>query len=717
MKKLVVIAVALVMALSMCVSALAAWEMSAPDFYARLVGVNAPSTSVYAGSSFNVSFKIDALDNYGGRAIATISGAGFTVDGSLATKEFNDVAEGTSYNVPVFCDADTKTGRYPVVLSVEYTNIEGKTVSMSQNLNINVTGRTDPITPEDKGDVYLSVTSVPNGSVTAGESFNVGFTSNIGGIYSYNYGYGYGRGTVTVSGTGFSLAGSLAEQDINSGNSSVSVLADSSLDSGRYQMTLTVTYTVNGEKYSASKTLNIDVVGAKQQEDVDESKDAANFKLSSATIPEKIGRSELSTTLKLTFKNDSKFDAENVKIRIGGLGDIILNTFTDVADAGSVKAGDSITASFPIKFPEFPKAQSALTAEVIFDTAAGEKTQSFNIYLQAKEKSKEEASPESAALKPKVIVKNYSVDVENVTSGEEFTLSFTLENTSAEKDLRNMTVNITPKSPSSTNGQSSGPVFSFIDGASSFYTPLLEKSSTKEYTIRLKCSASAGAGSYPIGISFDFEYANAGGYSSGSGDMDVNLPVVQPIKFELMEWTPPTECGPDGTSISFQYFNKSRNPMTSLSIAVEGDFTMPAQYVGTLAASSYDQFYGTITPNEDVKVGDTKTAILVFTFEDAAGNEGRLEYPFDVTVSESSGGDMMGDEMMGGMMGGDMPIMDDFMDPGMPVDGEGVDGEKAGLPTWAKIGIPAVVVIAAIIAAVVISKKVKAKRELEDDED
>lgn len=716
MKKLVVIAVALVMALSMCVSAFAAGEQG-NRLNAKLTVSSVNPGCVAAGGTFTVTFDIDAEGNYGGSAIATVSGAGFTLNSPVATYDCGTITENKKRNtLTVLCDPETKTGRYPVTLSVEYSKGD-ETVIRQQVLNIDVVGRTDPITPEDNGEVYLSVTSVPNGSVTAGESFNVGFTSNIGGIYSYNYGYGYGRGTVTVSGTGFSLAGSLAEQDINSGNSSVSVLADSSLDSGRYQMTLTVTYTVNGEKYSASKTLNIDVVGAKQQEDVDESKDAANFKLSSATIPEKIGRSELSTTLKLTFKNDSKFDAESVKVRIGGLGDIILNTFTDVADAGSVKAGDSITASFPIKFPEFPKAQSALTAEVIFDTAAGEKTQSFNIYLQAKEKSKEEASPESAALKPKVIVKNYSVDVENVTSGEEFTLSFTLENTSAEKDLRNMTVNITPKSPSSTNGQSSGPVFSFIDGASSFYTPLLEKSSTKEYTIRLKCSASAGAGSYPIGISFDFEYANAGGYSSGSGDMDVNLPVVQPIKFELMEWTPPTECGPDGTSISFQYFNKSRNPMTSLSIAVEGDFTMPAQYVGTLAASSFDQFYGTITPNEDAKVGDTKTAILVFTFEDAAGNEGRLEYPFDVTVSESSGGDMMGDEMMGGMMGGDMPIMDDFMDPGMPVDGEGIDGEKAGLPTWAKIGIPAVVVIAAIIAAVVISKKVKAKRELEDDED
>lgn len=716
MKKLVVIAVALVMALSMCVSAFAAGEQN-PAFNARLVGVNAPASTVFAGSSFSVGFMIEAPNNYGGRAVATISGSGFTVDGALATKEFNGVTENTSYLVPVFCAADTATGRYPVVLSVEYT-VGDETVTMSQNLNINVSGKTDPVVPDDKGDVYLSVTSVPNSSVAAGDSFTVGFTSSIGGIYSYNYGYGYGysRGTVSVSGSGFSLAGTLAEQDINSGSNSISVLTDSGMETGRHQMTITVTYTVNGEKYTASKTLNIDVIGNKEEE-IDESKDAANFKLSSATIPEKIGKSELSTTLKLTFKNDSKFDAENVKIRLGGLGDIILNTFTDVADAGGVKAGDSITASFPIKFPEFPKAQSAMTAEVIFDTAAGEKTQSFNVYLQAKEKSKEDDTPESGSLKPKVIVKNYSVDVENVTSGEEFTLSFTLENTSAEKDLRNMTVDITPKSPSSTNGQSSGPVFSFIDGASSFYTPVLEKGSTKEYSIRLKCSASAGAGSYPIGISFDFEYANAGGYSSGSGAMDVNLPVVQPIKFELMEWTPPTECGLDGTSISFQYFNKSRNPMTSLSITVEGDFTMPTQYVGTLAASSYDQFGGTITPNEGANVGDTKTAVLVFTFEDAAGNEGRLEYPFDVEITESSGGDMMGGDMMGDMMGGDMPIMDDFMDPGMPADGDGVDSEKTGMPTWAKIGIPAVVVIAAIIAAVVISKKVKAKRELEDDED
>ena len=55
--------------------------------------------------------------------------------------------------------------------------------------------------------------------------------------------------------------------------------------------------------------------------------------------------------------------------------------------------------------------------------------------------------------------------------------------------------------------------------------------------------------------------------------MTINLPVTQPIKFELMEWNPPTECPIDGTSIFLsQYFDKFKNPMTNLAVSVVGDF-------------------------------------------------------------------------------------------------------------------------------------------------
>ena len=676
-----------------------------------------------ANSTFTAYIGIDSYSGVsydGAQYELTVSGSGFTVDGSSANRR-GVYREGRSISVPIRISGDAATGMYAVTISVTL-NVDGETMVLSQTLNVYVMGAGEVQEPDNSdGSVIFDITSAPNGAVSAGDTFNVGFSAYLSAVYTYA---GAAQGVLSVSGTGFSLAGSLAEQNIANGSNTATLLADKSLESGRYQVQLTVTYKVGAESYTASRSLNIDIVNG--TEEVDESKDNASFKLTSASFPEAKGRSGLATKLSVSFENTTDFTAENVKITLSSLGDMILNTYTDTVDVGTVEGGHKINATFPIKFPEYPKAQTTLGFTVSYETGAGPQEDTFNVYLQATEKKEEEANPESASLTPKVIISQYAVDVEEVVSGEEFTLTFTLENTSTEKDLRNMTVNVIPKGyTESTTGASSGPVFSFIDGTSSFYTDLLEKSGTLEYSIRLKCSASAGAGSYPIEINFDFEYANAGGYNPGSGEMDINIPVKQPVKFDLLEWTPPTECGLEGTMITFQYFNKSRNPMTNLTISMEGDFDMPPQSVATLNASNADYFAGTITPKAGAKVGDVLTAVLVFTFEDAAGEEQRKEETFEVTVVESTGGDMSMDSMMGGVIeGGDFTI--DYVDPsgtdgmqfdenGMPITSDSDD--KGGLPLWAKIAIPVGAAAVLIAVVVVVVKKVKKKKEAEDDDD
>ena len=392
-----------------------------------------------------------------------------------------------------------------------------------------------------------------------------------------------------------------------------------------------------------------------------------------------------------------------------------MNTYTATVNIGDVAGGDTAIATFPIVFPEYPEAQSTVTINVRYHDAAGnELTSSYNVFLQATVKDKAEEPVDTSSLTPKVIVSNYNTDVEKIVSGDEFVLTFVLKNTSLDKDVMNMTVDVIPGTDG-TEG-SSGTIFSPIDGTTSFYTAQLDKNGELEYSIKLKTSASAGARSYPVTIRYSFEYESNGVYSQGSGEMDINLPVTQPIKFELMEWYPPTECyGSQGCAISFQYFNKSKNPMTNLSVSVEGDFNMPTQYVGTLAASSYDYFSGMIYPNDPTAVGETKTAILVFTFEDASSNEQRVEYPFDVLICEET---VVDDPSMGGDIGGDigtrLPV-----DPGMP--GMTDDTVSEGLPTWAKyliyIGAPVLVIAVIVVIVVVVKKKRKAALLADDDDD
>lgn len=570
--------------------------------------------------------------------------------------------------------------------------------------------------------------------VNAGDTFDISFRLNSNVTYSYvdstgkpwggtmNYGtpqWDYSaRTTVSVSGTDFTLAGSLAEQEARPGLNRVTILASNGLASGRYQVTLKVTCTAqDGTAVTDTRTFNIDVEASSV--DIDETTDAAKFTMTSASIPEGKGRSELSTKLNLKFKNTAGIDANDVSVSLSGLGSMILNTYTDTVELGDVKGGATVSAAFPIKFPEFPTAQMTLVATVSYKDANGKEiTENFNVYLQAKEKSKDDSLSETATLTPKVIVSNYATDVEKIVSGDEFILTFVLKNTSLDKDVKNMTVDVIPGTDGSANS-TSGTIFSPIDGTTSFHTKQLNKDGELEYSIKLKTSASAGARSYPITIKYNFEYENGSSYATGNGSMDINLPVTQPIKFELMEWNPPTECSADGTTLSFQYFNKSKNPMTNLAVSVEGDFTMPTQYVGTLNASSYDFFSGSMLPVDASAIGETKHAVLVFTFEDASSNEQRVEYPFDVVITESNGGDIgpVGDyEVMDpGMMDPGM----EPMDPGMDANGNGISDGK--LPTWAKytmfIGIPVVVIAAIVVAVVLIKKRREKLYEEEEDEE
>lgn len=613
----------------------------------------------------------------------------------------------------------------------------GVTDSSAGDNNTTPGGSSQPSYSRINWKVDINNPLVSTQKVLAGETFGITFglsyspldtfTPNSYQDYVMN---SIAEATAAVSGDGFTLAGSLAEQSIMNGLNTVTILADKDMKEGRHTLVLTVTCKTNsGNEFATSQTFNIDVEASSVQLE-DEDPITPVFTMTGASIPEGKGKSNLSTKLSVSFKNSGTVDVTDVKATISNLGELVLNTYTDTVQLGDVASGETIKAAFPIKFPEYPSAQTTAVVNLKFKDSMGkEYSADYNVYLQAKAKEKPETTGEKS-LEPKVIVSNYSVDVEKIVSGEQFTLTFVLKNTSHDKDVMNMTVDVNTSSSGSSGSQGQGSlpetVFSPIDGTTSFYTEKLEKDGEIEYTIKLKTSASAGAKSYPIQIEYDFQYEANESYTSSNGNsMTINLPVTQPIKFELVEWTPPTECPIDGTSLSFQYINKSKNPMTNLAVSVEGDFTMGTQYVGTLEASMMDFFSGTIVPVEGTKVGDTKKGTLVFTFEDASSNEQRVEYPIEVVITEAMGG--AGDPGM--MGGGDMAFDPGMMDPGMmepgmpgmpggdmPASGEGTEGGMSPALKWGLIiGIPAVVLIVIIIIVVAVKKR-KA-RLLDDDDD
>ncbi len=263
----------------------------------------------------------------------------------------------------------------------------------------------------------------------------------------------------------------------------MTVLSDSSLESGRYQITLTVTCTSkSGSVVSDSRTFNIDVEASEVT--LNEDDDTPSFTMTGASIPEGKGKSNLSTKLTLSFENSTGYTANNVKVVLSSLGGLVLNTYTDTVDCGTVVGGDTITATFPVVFPEYPSAQHTLQATVTYtDTSGNEHTENFNIYLRATEKSETTEKSTEQSLEPKVMVSGTTKDEATVESGEEFTLTFTLRNTSHDKAIKNMTIDV--ETASSSNSTTSTNIFSAIDGTTSFYTEEIPTDGEMEYSIKL----------------------------------------------------------------------------------------------------------------------------------------------------------------------------------------------------------------------------------------
>ncbi len=155
--------------------------------------------------------------------------------------------------------------------------------------------------------------------------------------------------------------------------------------------------------------------------------------------------------------------------------------------------------------------------------------------------------------------------------------------------------------------------------------------------------------------------------------------------------------------------------MSSLTIGVGGDFYMATEYYGTLSASSYDYFSGMIYPNDPEAVGETKTAILTFSFEDESGAEHTLEYEFDVLICEEQETTYFDDTSY---MGNDYYFDDEFT-----VDADSSNVSESSLSNVAKIAIGIgvgiiIIVIIVVVVAVIRNKKKKAILDgLGDDDD
>lgn len=307
---------------------------------------------------------------------------------------------------------------------------------------------------------------------------------------------------------------------------------------------------------------------------------------------------------------------------------------------------------------------------------------------------------------PNIIIENYTYGGEFVTAGQQFPLSFTIENVSSKAIIENLKVTVNGKPT-----QDGSIAFSPANSSNSFFFETLNCKETQTIDMDLLPKSDAVPNSYPVEIDFSYEYSVGNERYQANGISEtITIPLRQEDRLVINEPELPSWGVNVGEmcTVSMSLVNKGKSAVYNVTATVEGDgFSVetPSYYIGNINSGTEEYYDAKITPVMDGEISGE----IVFTYEDANGESKESRTPFTLSAMSMNFDDgMFVDDGMGyvdemdGMNGMDMPQ-------------EGSDG----VMTWVTIGgfVLAVGAIVTVIVLIVTGVKKKKAEELEDDDE
>ena len=272
------------------------------------------------------------------------------------------------------------------------------------------------------------------------------------------------------------------------------------------------------------------------------------------------------------------------------------------------------------------------------DDSGGQIIQSFTCYITITDGKKESASTpvygggggvtptETPMSAPRVLVSKYTVDKTPVMAGEDFTVTVTLENTSAKEDVQNMLVTV--------SGGSEDLVLK--NDTSTIFLGDLKAGGTTQLKLRYGTDRETPAQRYTIDLAMEFDDEDAMSFSS-SGSVAVE--VAQPVEVELAPFTMPGEINAGETvQLTFQVMNLGRTEVYNVRVELEvpglspnGNAFIGNMEAGTSATETLNVFAG-------MKEGDERygwtSGVARLIYEDAGGEEYTQEMNVSTNVKE-----------------------------------------------------------------------------------
>lgn len=262
-----------------------------------------------------------------------------------------------------------------------------------------------------------------------------------------------------------------------------------------------------------------------------------------------------------------------------------------------------------------------------------------------------------AASKPKLIISNFSTDIEQLRAGSTFKFMFDIYNTHSNVDAKNIKVTLSQADN----------VFAVTKGSNTFYLSEIAAGETVQNSIELKVKSDAVTKAYPLEIKFEYEYDGAevnpttGEIGEKVSEM-INLQAVEnsrPVVNNIYvgAYGAPTINQPTG--VTFEFYNMGKSTLNNVYATVEGDYSLTTgnmYYIGNVQSGASEYVEMEIIP----MIEGTAKGTLVISFEDSNGEEVKVNKEFEAEVQ----GEFIPEIPEGGM--GEFPMEEQAKKPILP---------------------------------------------------
>jgi len=458
------------------------------------------------------------------------------------------------------------------------------------------------------------------------------------------------------------------------------------METGTYPITISLSH--KGSAAPETYTMYVYVEGEEEEE---EEENDADIVTENITTPKEAVSAGQPFTVSMDLKNTGSTAAENVKVTVEA-DEKILPQSLNMMIFNKIEAGESIPVAFSFIARKESESRS-YPIKAVIEYKNGEESVKKEQYMGVLVESTEQKTTLNTI--PKIIISEYSTEPGMVNAGENFTLKMKFLNTSKLKSVQNMKITLVVDEGS----EETGSVFTPVQSSNTFYIDNLEPGESSEKEMVMYTIPDAKAKTYVVKALFEYEYEEQDQIKQNNMQDVFGIPVVQPAKFETSDIivSEPAFVG-EPVYITAEFYNMGKVTLSNLMVKAEGDFdTKESTYfVGNFEVGSSDYYEAPVTPlNPGVLQG-----VLVFTFEDSAGQSHRIEREFTINAMEAA------------------PVINPGF-PGMP----GVDGEFPGMERPQKPGFPIVPVaigggvVVLIVVLIIILKKRRKKKEMMLDED